>query len=221
MWISKVTGSGTLVPRWELIRDEDGAAVGVANRSVMPLAGSCDELFQEHASFIYRTAYGVTGRHEDAEDVLQTLFLRLLRRDLSQMGAGVISNHEVTPDPITVLSAAKNPKAYLYRAAVNLSLNIVRVRRRQVAVDVADLPEVAVPASDSLDDDEHHRYLYQAIAELKPEAAEILILRYVHDKSDAEIARMLGVSRGTIALRLFRSRARLKTLLAARMGVKL
>jgi len=220
MWISKATESGTLVPRWELIRDEDGTAVGVANRSVMPLAGSCDELFQEHASFIYRTAYGVTGRHEDAEDVLQTLFLRLLRSDRSQMGSGVISNHEMTPDPMTVLSA-KNPKAYLYRAAVNLSLNIVRVRRRQVAVDVADLPDVAVPASDSPDDDEHHRYLYQAIAELKPEAAEILILRYVHDKSDAEIARMLGVSRGTIALRLFRSRARLKTLLAERMGVKL
>jgi RNA polymerase sigma-70 factor (ECF subfamily) len=200
MWISKVTESGTLVPRWEPIRDEGGTAVGVANRSVMPLAGSCDELFQEHASFIYRTAYGVTGRHEDAEDVLQTLFLRLLRSDLS--------------------AAAKNPKAYLYRAAVNLSLNVVRVRRRQVEVDVADLPDVAAPVSNSLDDDEHHRYLYQAIAELKPEAAEILILRYVHDKSDAEIARMLGVSRGTIALRLFRSRARLKTLLAERMGVR-
>jgi DNA-directed RNA polymerase specialized sigma24 family protein len=41
----------------------------------------------------------------------------------------------------------------------------------------------------------------------------------VHDKSDAEIARMLGMSRGAIALRLFRSRARLKTLLAARRGV--
>jgi RNA polymerase sigma-70 factor (ECF subfamily) len=201
MWISKVTESGTLVPRWEPIRDEGGTAVGVAKPSVMPLAGSCDQLFQEHASFIYRTAYGVTGRHEDAEDVLQTLFLRLLRSDLPA-------------------ASAKNPKAYLYRAAVNLSLNIVRVRRRQVEVDVADLPEVAVPASDALDDDEHHRYLYQAIAELKPEAAEILILRYVHDKSDADIARMLGVSRGTIALRLFRSRARLKTLLAERMGVR-
>ena len=52
---------------------------------------------------------------------------------------------------------------------------------------------------------------------MKPEAAQILILRYVHDKSVAEIARLLGVSRGTIALRLFRSRARLKKLLRARM----
>ena len=199
MWISKVTESGTLVPRWEPIRDEGGTAVGAANRSVMPLAGSCDELFQEHASFIYRTAYGITGRHQDAEDVLQTLFLGLLRSGLS--------------------AAAKNPKAYLYRAAVNLSLNLVRKRQREVEMDVADLPDVAATAPDSIDD-EHHRYLYQAIAQLKPEAAEILVLRYVHDKSDAEIARMLGVSRGTIALRLFRSRARLKTLLAERMGVR-
>jgi DNA-directed RNA polymerase specialized sigma24 family protein len=36
-----------------------------------------------------------------------------------------------------------------------------------------------------------HRILYEAIAKLKPKHAEILILRYVHDYSDAEIAQLL------------------------------
>jgi RNA polymerase sigma-70 factor (ECF subfamily) len=158
-----------------------------------------EELYREHAEFIYRTAYGVTGKREDAEDVLQTVFLRLLRRDLPP-------------------GVADNLRGYLYRAAVNLSLDALRLRRRLVPVadrDVADLPAPVDPL-----DDTDHRRLYRAVAELAPEAAQILIFRYVHDKSDAEIARMLGVSRTTIAVRLFRSRVRLKKLLGGRMGVK-
>jgi DNA-directed RNA polymerase specialized sigma24 family protein len=39
-----------------------------------------ERLFREHHAFVYRTAYSVTGARHDAEDVLQTIFLRLLRR---------------------------------------------------------------------------------------------------------------------------------------------
>jgi RNA polymerase sigma factor (sigma-70 family) len=92
------------------------------------------------------------------------------------------------------------------------------VRRRQVLIEDAERFETLMSSRDTSVDDELHRRLYEAIAELKPRAAEILVLRYVHHKSDADIAKMLGVSRGTIALRLFRSRARLKKLLRARMG---
>jgi len=157
-----------------------------------------EDLFNEHAQLVYRTAYGVTGRHEDAEDVLQTIFLRLMRRELP-------------PD------LGRNPKGYLYRAAVNLSLDTLRLHRRHVLVDAAALSDFPAPAT-QLTDDDNHRRLYRAIAELTPEAAQILILRYVHGRSDAEIAGMLGMSRGAIALRLFRSRAKLRKLLGGRLG---
>jgi RNA polymerase sigma-70 factor (ECF subfamily) len=173
-------------------------AYGTVDEGVTSSSSAFEDIFNEHAQFVYRTAYGVTGTHEDAEDVLQAVFLRLLK---------------LPPE------AAKHPKAYLYRAAVNQSLDTIRSRRRHVLVDAAELPDVPAPCPDAIDD-EQHRWLYGAIAELKPEAAQILILRYVHDKSDAEIAGMLGVSRGTIALRLFRSRARLRKLLGARMRGK-
>jgi DNA-directed RNA polymerase specialized sigma24 family protein len=39
-----------------------------------------EDLFQEHSGLVYRTARAVTGCREDAEDVLQTIFLRLIRR---------------------------------------------------------------------------------------------------------------------------------------------
>jgi RNA polymerase sigma factor (sigma-70 family) len=59
------------------------------------------------------------------------------------------------------------------------------------------------------------------MAKLSPSAVEILILRYEHNFSDAQIAKMLGKSRGTVAVTLYRARARLKKLLRAAMGDKL
>src|SRR5690349_24799456 len=70
-------------------------------------------LFREHYLLVYRTACVITGSPEDAEDILQTIFLRLVRRS-------------VPPD------IRKNPKGYFYRAAVHLSLDTIRARRREV-----------------------------------------------------------------------------------------
>src|SRR6185295_8478571 len=107
----------------------------------------------------------------------------------------------------------RNPEGYLYKAAVNLSLNVVRSRKRQHLVDGVERLLVPVPAGGSDPDAGLQRSLLAAIAQLKPRAVEILILRYEHDYSDAQIARMLGTSRGTIAVALYRTRARLRKLL--------
>jgi RNA polymerase sigma-70 factor (ECF subfamily) len=157
-----------------------------------------DTIFKEYARLIYRTAYGVTGNRQDAEDVLQTIFLKLVGR-------------EFPPD------LRKNPEAYLYRAAVNASLNVIRSRRREVLVGGNEYFEWSM-SSDSDESEAKIQRLYQAIAELDSASAEMLLLRYMHNKSDAEIARMLGKSRGTVALKLFRSRARLRKLLLAKTG---
>src|SRR5947207_1756352 len=103
----------------------------------------------------YCTAYGVTGVSEDAEDVVQGVFLRMIRRGYP-------------PD------LKKNPKAYLYRAVVNESLNSIRSKKRFVLIDDAERFEArpcGATASESVE--EVHRRLYEAVAELKPDAAHI------------------------------------------------
>ena len=164
-----------------------------------PFPQEFDEIFQEHYVLVYRTAYGVTGRVEDAEDVVQTIFLRLLQRERPR-------------------DFVKNPRGYLYRAAVNLSLTIVQSRRRRALTEESEDLAVSIPARVSSRAEELHRQLYEAIAQLKPKAASIVILRYLHNCSDAEIAKMLGTSRGVIAVTLYRSRAYLKKLLNASLG---
>jgi len=160
-----------------------------------------EEIFREHHHMVYRTAHGVIGNPTDAEDIVQTIFLRLLDR-------GVLSDLK------------RNPRGYLYRAAVNESLNLIRSRKRLLLVVDQDRIEAqAVPeASDSAE--EIHRRLYEGVAQLGSSMAEILILRYVHNYSDAEIAKLLGKSRGTIAVTLYRARAKLRKWMSTSFGGK-
>ena len=159
-----------------------------------PLAQEFDDLFREHSAMVYRTAFSVTGCAEDAEDVLQTLFLWLLRRGIPT-------------------GLKENPKAYLYRAAVNLSLNAVKTRRRQILTGDPARFETAIEPHASSAAEEAQDRLVQAIAQLGRRSVEMLILRYEHNYSDAEIGKLLGTSRGVIAVTLHRARARLKKLL--------
>lgn len=160
-----------------------------------------ESIFREHADRVFGTAYGITGRREDAEDVVQTVFIRLWQRDAP------VQFH-------------KSPKAYLYRAAINQSLNILRTRKRHPTTDLAET-DVVAEIGFSERDEALHRKLYEAIAQLPAEAAEIVILRYLHGYADVAIASLLGKSRVTIAVRLHRAKMQLRRLLRLSLGEEL
>src|SRR4030095_5906696 len=90
-----------------------------------PLPQELEELFLEHCQMVHRTAYAITGHRQDAEDVLQSIFVKLLQRGL-------------TPE------VRQHPARYLHRAAVNLSLNVLRTRKRRRLVHGIDT--LAIPA---------------------------------------------------------------------------
>ena len=140
---------------------------------------------------MYRTAIRITANAADAEDVLQTLFLRLYRR-------------EIPPDLVS------NPRAYIYRATVNIALDLIRSRRNQTELEDTEVRNIPDSPGFSRGEEEINDRLMQAIAELNPKSAEILILRYVHGFTHEEIAKLLGTSRGTVAVSLFRSRSYLR-----------
>jgi RNA polymerase sigma factor (sigma-70 family) len=94
------------------------AIVEAPEQDVAAVEPDVEGIFREHYRTVYRTAYGVTGSSQDAEDVAQTVFLRLLHGGSSREW--------------------KNPVAYLYRAAVNESLTLIRSRRRQARKEDAE-----------------------------------------------------------------------------------
>lgn len=165
---------------------------------------SIQALFEEHHGLILQSAYRITGSSEDAEDVLQTVFMRLLRR-------------EVVPD------LGSGARAYLQRAAVNAALDVVRARKTAKAVPLeavdALLQTRAVDRPDRIGaSTELAKWLRQAIAELRPKSAEVFVLRFLEGYSNQEIADLLGTSAGTVAVVLHRTRARLQREIAAVFG---
>jgi RNA polymerase sigma factor (sigma-70 family) len=188
--MSTANVSDVVVSAW----DQDAAAV----------EQDFERMFCDHYQTVYRTAYGVLGNGHDAEDVAQTVFVRVLHAMPSR-------------------DVSKSPAAYLYRAAVNESLNTIRARKRQVLTAEPERYEITPTANPAVESaEEIHRRLYEAVGELSVAEAEVVILRYVHNRSDREIAALLGTSRGTIAVRLYRARTRLRKLMRAPdSGVKL
>jgi RNA polymerase sigma-70 factor (ECF subfamily) len=154
-------------------------------------------LFRDYHKTIFRIAYRITGSQSDAEDVLQTIFLRLTpnaaRRDFLPNAGG-----------------------YLHRAAVNASLDLIRSRTRAnaVSLDVIDFDQNAKLSTPSPADDfadvELRELIRHAVAKLEGRAATAFALRYFEGYDNARIAQILGTSQMVVAVTLHRARTRLR-----------
>src|SRR5215469_2119827 len=158
-----------------------------------------EQVFADHRELVFRAAYRVTGNSSDAEDVLQTVFLRLLRL-------------EQAPE-IHYL------RAYLHRAAVNAALDLLRARKDNQNLPLDDQPEMAghESASRLQETGELRAWLREALTKLNPRWAEMFVLRFIEDYSNQEIARMMKTSAAVVAVALHRARAQLRKDYTARM----
>jgi RNA polymerase sigma-70 factor (ECF subfamily) len=161
-----------------------------------------EEVFRAHQACVLKAAFRVTGSMADAEDVSQSVFLRLARGTVNQ---GRIFNMQ----------------SYLQRSAVNAALDLIRARdhREVVPVEAADelqsnpslSPERALSSLEIKD------WLRRELATLNGRAAEMFALRYLEGWDNPEIARTMNTSQAVVAVTLHRTRVRLKKGLRAFM----
>jgi RNA polymerase sigma-70 factor (ECF subfamily) len=153
--------------------------------STTPLAGFA-ELYERHYQAVFRAALRVTGRPADAEDVLQTVFLRVLAR------GGEVD--------------VAQPAAYFRRAAVNAAVDVLRRRELHAESAYDDLaPHAAVQPRLLLKEQ-----LRRAIATVDSEDASLFLLRHVEGLSIDELAGMFRIEKNNVAVRLHRIRHRLQ-----------
>ena len=136
-----------------------------------------------------------TREREAAEDLLQEVFLRLVREN----GEG---------------RAPTDPRAWLYRVATNLTVS--RGRRRNVAarwLRSRSIPEPVEPPETEYLRGERTDEVHRALGRMHPDARVALLLAG-HGFSGPEIGRALGRSDGATRVLLFRARVRLRELLA-------
>jgi len=177
------------------MNSQEGEPVATAN-PIMPSMESCDhlsQLFAEHHRRVLIAAWRVTGSMADAEDVAQAVFLRLAG------GQGQLM---------------ANVGSYLYRAAINGALDLLRRRKAARVESLESAGEYSVwqgqSPEDELSNHELGAWLRQAIGELTPRAAEIFTLRYLEDLKNQEIAVLMGTSQAVVAVTLHKARAKLK-----------
>jgi len=180
-------------------RDTVSAAAAAIPIPMPETSDQLAQLFADHHRRVLVAAYRVTGSMADAEDVAQTVFLRVGR------GEGI---------------PMKNAGSYLYRAAVNGALDLLRRRKIAAAEPIEAAEGVATTGQTASPDAELSRaelagLLRRAISELPPRAAEMFTLRYIEELGNREIARLMGTSSAVVAVTLHQTRSKLKKRLVA------
>lgn len=165
------------------------------HRAVHGDAAALDAIAVAHRARVYRTALHLLGDPDTADDVTQDVFVRLqasLPGFRGESGLGT----------------------WLYRVAVNLSLDRLRARRRRTH-DLRITPETHHPTL-SVDSTEGEfdrarlsADLRAAIHRLPADQQQVIALRFFDGRSYAEIARLTNLPTGTVASRVFRALARL------------
>lgn len=171
-------------------------------------AAAFDRLAREHAPRMFRLALHLTGRHEDAEDLVQETLVRALPALRRFEGRARLST-------------------YLVRALTNLWKNRLRARGRSRLVawsradtndgfkdgPALDPPDDAPSPLARLEAEDRRARVCRAVAALEPNRRLTLLLREVEELPYEEIAEMTGVPVGTVRSRLARARAELRDLL--------
>lgn len=157
-----------------------------------------EELYRRHAGRLYNLAYRMAGAPQDAEDLLQDIFLLVHRKLDSFRGDAALGT-------------------WLYRLAMNHCLDVLRHRHTRMgqqtdSLDAPEAPQVASRAPvlggvSRLD-------LERAIGQLPAACRAAFLLHDVEGLGHQEVATVLGVSEGTSKSQVHKARMRIRAYLS-------
>lgn len=149
------------------------------------------QVVDKYQSRVYSVALGILGRREDALDAAQETFLRAYTGLARWQGRGLSS--------------------WLCRIAANVSLDILRQRRRQLPSDCAgEQPDPRGSPEDYMLQQEFNSEVAKAVAELAPQYRQLIIMRHAGELSYADMAEILQLSLSQVKNRLMRARRMLR-----------
>lgn len=152
-----------------------------------------DELYDLAANDVYRLALWRTGSREDAEDVVQDVFVKVA-------------------DQGTRLTKVRRPKRWLLTVTHRRAIDLVRQRRRRRTESIDEAPFLEAAMSDP-DRGIEAETLSRLIARLSVKHREVLLLRHFADCTFADIGRITGVPTFTAASRHRLAIAKLRRML--------
>ncbi len=159
---------------------------------------SWEDVARDHGRFLYTVAYRLTGNHDDSQDLVQEVLLRV-RRGLATYQPGSM-------------------EGWLSRITTNAFLDDVRRKKRRPVEALPDDAERvlpgALPADEALDAANLPDHVQDAVRALAPDYRAAVVLCDVVGMPYDEIAASLGVPIGTVRSRIHRGRSQLRKALA-------
>jgi RNA polymerase sigma-70 factor (sigma-E family) len=150
------------------------------------------EFAATRASALIRVAYVLAGNQHAAEDLLQTA--------LTKAAAHWGRIHTA-------------PEAYVRQVMYREQVSSWRRRARHCEATMAEVPDQAAPVPGI--SAETRLSLQQALRALPPGKRAVLVLRYLEDLPEAQVASILGCSVGTVRSQTYKARTQLKAALAS------
>lgn len=144
-------------------------------------------LVETYSDLILRLSYTYLNHTQDAQDICQTVFLKLWEK----APAFVSPDHE---------------RAWIIRTTANACKDLLKSHWRKTTAPLEAAAAVPAPQPEA-------GSLLEAVGRLPPPYRVVIYLYYYEGYSAKEIARLLGANPATISTRLRRGRAQLKTLL--------
>jgi RNA polymerase sigma-70 factor (ECF subfamily) len=172
---------------------------------------SLEALYERYGTRVLNLIHRMTGNEEIARDLAQDVWLRV---------HGHLDHFEARADIFT----------WIYRIAVNLTLNHLKREKRRHWIDLLDLsvgevlcdesedlvaPKPASPERPdrALESDERARRLWEAVQSLDPKYRVPIVLFHYEDQSYQQIADAMGLSMVAVQARIFRGRKQLAKIL--------
>lgn len=139
------------------------------------------ELVKQYSQPLYWQIRRLVLSHDNADDVLQNTFVKAWMNIDSFQGKSQLST-------------------WMYRIAINESIDFLRRQRNVSTLDIDDAPNVAnqLMSDDYFDGDEAQAMLQQAIAKLPEVQRTVFNLRYYDDMKYSEISKILNTSVGAL-----------------------
>ena len=165
--------------------------------------GAFDELVRKYQERIYATVYHMTANHEDANDLAQDAFIKAYHA-------------------LATFKGDSSFYTWVYRIAVNKTLNFLKQRRNKVHLSLNDLdlnaehePDLVALISDQTPHRaanlaELQRYLNEALLKLSENHRLVVILHDVQGLSHDAIGDIMQCNAGTVRSRLFYARQQLQ-----------
>ncbi|NNE72475.1 MAG: sigma-70 family RNA polymerase sigma factor [Acidimicrobiales bacterium] len=156
-----------------------------------------EEVAESHGRFLYTVAYRLTGNHDDTQDLVQEVLLRV-QKGLATYKPG-------------------NFEGWLARITQNVFLDQVRAKKRRPTEALPDDPDRVLEGAPGADIALDHAglpdHIQDAIRSLAPDYRSAVVLADVVGLNYNEISEALGVPVGTVRSRIHRGRHRLRELI--------